>query len=239
MAESDQVQAARASKAIPEEELRQALSNKEDYDYVLQACANNVKMGPWHATSGLVLEYYLNAATNMLDKHVATPIARMVLDVVCHKFKPEGDGKLLLVGMEMAGGVMVGQATAVAPITHPHMLEWCDFVYCRKDRKKTGTVQQLEGPQFIVDRKPDSPAQPAIFLDDALSSGGSMRDAVKLLKDDYNIDVVGAIYLVDRSKDRTSLAAEKMGMADDCLRDVQVTALYDLAQVDAKVPRKS
>merc|ERR1711862_813266 len=235
------VQAARESRAMPETELRGVLSEPKDFDFVLQACANNVKMGPWTTTSGLVLEYYLNAATNMLDKNVAAPIARMVLDVIEAKFKPAAEDKnLLVVGVEMAGGVMVGQTAAIAPLTHPKLTQWCDFVYCRKDRKKTGTVQQLEGPGFIVDRTPDSPELECVFIDDALSSGGSMRDSVKLLKEDYNIKVIGAVYLVDRSKDRTSLAQEKMGMADEeVLRDVKVYALYDLADIDKKVPRAS
>eukprot|EP00446_Apocalathium_sp_SHHI-4_P040418 CAMPEP_0177339016 /NCGR_PEP_ID=MMETSP0368-20130122/25175_1 /TAXON_ID=447022 ORGANISM="Scrippsiella hangoei-like, Strain SHHI-4" /NCGR_SAMPLE_ID=MMETSP0368 /ASSEMBLY_ACC=CAM_ASM_000363 /LENGTH=241 /DNA_ID=CAMNT_0018800069 /DNA_START=58 /DNA_END=783 /DNA_ORIENTATION=+ len=238
-AQSKRIEAARGSVAMRKEELIEALTNKADYDNVLKACANNVKMGPFTATSGLVLEYYLNVATNMLDKQVAAPITRMTLDLIRHAFKPPPGEKALVVGMEMAGGVMVGQCAALCGLTHPDMLEWCDFVYCRKDRKTTGTVQQLEGPGFIVNRKPDSPALKCIFLDDALSSGGSMRDGAKLLKEDYNIIVTGAVYLVDRSKDRASLPVERLGTADPILRDAKVLALYDLDEVDKHVPRKS
>merc|ERR1719277_1994762 len=163
----------------------------------------------------------------------------MTLDVIRAYFKPAAAGeKLLVVGMEMAGGVIVGQCAALAALTHPDMLEWCDFVYCRKEKKKSGTNQQLEGPQFIVDRRPDSPSLNAVFLDDALSSGGSLRDGAVLLKGDYNIELVGAIYLFDRSKDRATLPPAKLGTAAPELRTTKVLAHFDMDAVDPLVPRK-
>ncbi|CAE8717014.1 unnamed protein product [Polarella glacialis] len=232
------VEKARSSCAMSGERLRAMLSEKSDYDKVLAACARNVKMGPWKATSGLTLEYYLNAATNMLDKEVAASITRMTLDVIRGCFRPKDGSSLLVVGMEMAGGIMAGQCAALAPITHPDLLSWCDFVYCRKERKTSGTCQQLEGPNQITSRTPESPAQSAIWVDDALSSGGSMRDGARLLKADYNIDLVGAVYLVDRSVDRKRLAIEKLGTADPILSHTETLALFDLEGVDASVPRK-
>ena len=57
-----------------------------------------------------------------------------------------------------------------------------------------------------------------------------------LCRDDYNIELVGALYLVDRSRDRASLAAEHLGMAHPVLQDMQCTALYDLdPEMDAKI----
>jgi len=172
-ADEDKVAKARASCGMPEQEMRDCLTVKEDYDQVLNACANNVKMGPWKATSGLILKYYLNAATNLMDRSVATQCTRMVLDLIKHKFKPSDPNEpLLVVGLEMAGGVMVGQCTALCQLTHPGMLEWCDFVYCRKDRKTTGTKQQLEGPNRIILRdKEENRVKPmkAVLLDDAQS----------------------------------------------------------------------
>jgi hypothetical protein len=45
-------------------------------------------------------------------------------------------------------------------------------------------------------------------------TGGSLRDGAVLLKAEYNIHLVGAVYLVDRSIDRKSLPKEKLGAAD-------------------------
>lgn len=55
------------------------------------------------------------------------------------------DDRILVVGMEVAGGMMVSQLAAVAPVTHPKLAEIADFVYCRKRKKTSGTCQQLEG----------------------------------------------------------------------------------------------
>jgi hypothetical protein len=41
-----------------------------------------------------------------------------------------------------------------------------------------------------------------------------MRDGAVLLRAEYNIHVIGAVYLVDRSIDRKSLSKERLGAAD-------------------------
>ena len=48
-------QRARATYAIPAEEMQLILSEPGDYEIALQACANNAKIGPFTATSGLIL----------------------------------------------------------------------------------------------------------------------------------------------------------------------------------------
>jgi len=219
---------ARASIGIPKADLLPMLSDQSDYDKVLMACAKNAKMGPFTATSGLILDYYLNVSTNMMDPGAATSIARMSLDVLQARFKPDDGSKLYVVGMEMAGGVMVGQCAAVAPLTHPTISDWCEFVYCRKDRKTSGTCQQLEAATHITDRKPDSDPVKAVFMDDCMSSGGSMRDAVVLLKTDYNIDVIGSLYLADRSRDRIPLPEGRLGLTHPSCQGMDNTALFDL-----------
>jgi len=225
--------------AMEKAEVMEMLSNKEDYDIVLKACARNVKMGPWKATSGQVLPYYLNATTNMMDKAVAYRITRMCLDVVAAKidaFAGNGDS-LLILGMEAAGGMMVCQLAAVAPFTHPGLLERVEFVYVRKTKKTSGTCQQLEGPTIITDRKPDSTPWNAIWIDDANSTGGSLRDGVLMLAKDYNIHVRTALYLVDRTEDRVALPVAKMGLSDPALDEVEIKALYALQSVDELVPK--
>ena len=64
----------------------------------------------------------------------------------------------------MAGGVMVGQCAALAALTHAHLLPAVDFVYLRKKRKSSGTMQQLEGPNHISSRTPASPPLSAVVL---------------------------------------------------------------------------
>jgi len=226
--DSELVAKARASIGISRADLMPILSDKDDYDKVLMACARNAKMGPFTATSGLILDYYLNVSTNMMDPAAAPSITRMCLDVLQARYKPDDDSKLFVVGMEMAGGVMVGQCAAVAPFTHPSISDWCEFVYCRKDRKTSGTCQQLEAATHITDRTPASDPVKAVFMDDCMSSGGSMRDAVLLLKNDYNIDVIGSLYLVDRSRDRIPLDEDRLGLTHPAVQGMDNAALFDL-----------
>ena len=95
---------------------------------------------------------------------------------------------------------MVGQLVASPSNSLPPTVSFC---YLRKDRKKSGTKQQLEGPGVLTTRTPTSEPIDCIWVDDVISTGGSLRDGAKLLKNDYNMNVVGALFLVDRSKDRS------------------------------------
>jgi len=238
-ADAEREARARGSFALSKEELLGVLSCPEDYNVALEACARNVKQGPFTATSGLVLEYLLNAATSLLDKHVAAQITRMTLDVIAAFFKPPAEGEMLLaIGGEMGGGVMAGQCAAVASITHPSLLSWVDFAYMRKTRKTSGTLQQIEAPNHITSRTADSAPLCAVWLDEANSSGAELLKNVLLLKQEYNITVVGAIYLVDRSRDRKALPVVQMPMANAALDDVRVVALYDLEPIDKLIARK-
>lgn len=229
----------RASRALTKREAVALCSVKSDYELCLRACARNVKMGPFRATSGLVLPYYLNAATSLMDKHVATAFTRMILDVLESWFLGgDPSSPTLVVGVEMAGGVMVGQCAALAALTHAHLLDAFDFVYLRKTRKSSGTMQQLEGPNHITSRTPSSPALRAVFLDDALSSGASLRDAAMLMARDYNVHILGAIYLVDRPVDRAACLRTEAWLARPEVDGAYVVALFDLPMVDALVGEK-
>ena len=55
-----------------------------------------------------------------------------------------------------------------------------------------------------------------------------MRDAALLLKEDYNIELQGAVYLVDRSRDRKELDHKKLGLTDPILANTKCFALFDL-----------
>jgi len=164
----------------------------------------------------------------------------MTLDVLQSRFKsevPEGE-TIAVIGGEMGGGVMAAQCCAVAPLVFTRgLLNWCDFSYMRKERKKSGLMQQMEAPNHLTTRTPDSPPMRAVWLDEANSSGAELLKNVHLLKDDYNIEVIGAIYLVDRSRDRRTLELEKLQMANPALKNVKVYALYDLEQIDPLITR--
>eukprot|EP01028_Stygiella_incarcerata_P003793 TRINITY_DN17913_c0_g1_i1.p1 TRINITY_DN17913_c0_g1~~TRINITY_DN17913_c0_g1_i1.p1 ORF type:complete len:177 (-),score=34.82 TRINITY_DN17913_c0_g1_i1:118-591(-) len=115
------------------------------YEEVLHGIARNVKMGPFKATSGLTLPYYLNSSTNFMDKTLAPKIIQLFEHEINESFAPTyRDKKVVCIGMEAAGGMLVSQLCASSALTGG-LADWADFLYMRKGKKKTGTAQQLEG----------------------------------------------------------------------------------------------
>jgi orotate phosphoribosyltransferase len=238
----DEINRGRSSCALCRETLLKMMTEKEDYEKVLDRCVLNVKLGPFTASSGLELEYLLNATTSLLDKTVAFNVTRMTLDVLLHHFLRRHKGlkevvekreTVLVIGGEVGGGVMVAQCTALAPVAHSDVANCCDFAYMRKGKKKSGTLQQMEAPNHITSRTPESPRMLAVWLDEANSTGSELLKNVQLLKTEYNVQVVGAIFLVDRARDRTDLPLDRLRMAHPDLKDVEAIALYDLEDVDS------
>lgn len=203
------------------------------YDEVLRGIAKNVKMGPFTATSGVVLPYYLNAATNFFDPEIA-PKLTQVFSLILGNWLPPSKEKYLVCGMEMAGGIIAGQLAAA---NIPKLNERCDFVYIRKAQKTSGTCQQLEGPNIYTKRTPESPLVKGVWVDDANSTGSSLKEGIKMLKAQYNIQITHALYLVDRYQDRADLPNEKQHYTDPVFDGIEVKAIYDLAQVDGIIPK--
>ena len=189
-------------------------------------------MGPFTATSGLVVPYYLNVATNFLDKNIAPkiiPLFAKFMAACLPKLPKDENGqdqRYIVCGMEMAGGIITGQLASAQP---RELNQLADFVYIRKEKKTSGTCQQLEGPNFITKRTPNSQVAKGVWVDDVNSTGSSLKVGIKMLKALHNIEVTHAFYLVDRFQDRQSLSDEKQHLAS---LDVKIIALYDLEQVD-------
>ena len=190
-----------------------------------------------------MLDYYLNAATNMMDAKVArecTELMMRLLRGAMTAIDPSDskNGPLLCIGPEMAGGVMVGQMACLwSPhSSDPHQVE---FVYMRKTRKKSGTKQQLEASSAITSRTPDSPVATAVWVDDVLSTGTSMREGIEEVKASYNIEVRAAIFLVDRSADRAKGGNRCVNLESESVSNVRISAAFDLAEIDPLVPRRS
>ena len=138
------------------------------------------------------------------------------------------DQPVVLVGPEMAGGILVSQLIVADPSKN-HPLPGCvEFAYLRKNRKKSGTKQQLEGSESLTSRTPNSPPMDAIWIDDVISTGGSLREGCELLKKDYNLNVKSALFLVDRSQDRK-------GTKNGSFPGLTVQAIFDNSDVERLV----
>ena len=212
------------------------------YSEVRAGIVRNVKTQPggFKATSGVVLPYYLNLSTNFMDPQVAPKIVALA-SLMLLKLHPtiaaSPDERVAVVGMEVAGGMLVSQ---LACTLNPELNGKFDFCYMRKTKKTTGTAQQLEGLKLFTDRTASSPPLKAIWVDDVNSTGSSLTSGIETLLADYNIDVAAALYVCDRSQDRMDLPAEKMFLAKPRFTEqrTRVVALMDLKEIDPLVPRE-
>lgn len=224
------------------DEMRKDAAFDALYQEVLKGIVRNVKTKPggFLATSGVVLPYYLNLSTNFMDPVNAPRIVELVskmLLMLHAEVAASPTDKVAVIGMEVAGGMMVSQLVAAA---NPELNAKFDFVYMRKQKKSTGTAQQLEGLKMFTERTKDSPPMRGVWIDDVNSTGSSLTGGVETLEEDYNILVGAALYVVDRSKDREALAADRMYLARDRYTSgkTKIYALMDLAEVDPLVPRE-
>lgn len=212
------------------------------YTAVQEGIVRNVKTRPggFLATSGVVLPYYLNLSTNFMDPRNAPRIVRLV-SWMLFKLHPTiastPEERIAVCGMEVAGGMLVSQLAACG---NDALHAKFDFVYMRKQRKSTGTAQQLEGLPMFTERHPDSAPMKTIWVDDVNSTGSSLTAGVEILREDYNMHVHAAVYVVDRSVDRAGLTdPARMYYARDHYTQgkTKIYAMMDLSEIDPLVPR--
>ena len=134
----------------------------------------------------------------------------------------------------MAGGAMVSQLCV-----HPEISTLgIDLVYMRKNRKTSGTLQQLEGPKHVTSRTSTSAPSYAIWIDDCMSSGASSVVGKETLKRDYNIDVKACVYLIDRCVDRVNMPEKRLAIISNALRGVDIYATYDMGDIEKEIARE-
>eukprot|EP01126_Amoeba_proteus_P023022 TRINITY_DN23178_c0_g1_i1.p1 TRINITY_DN23178_c0_g1~~TRINITY_DN23178_c0_g1_i1.p1 ORF type:complete len:284 (+),score=63.24 TRINITY_DN23178_c0_g1_i1:79-930(+) len=216
-------------------EMKEKLS-KQDYEDVLVGIVRNTKFGNWMTSSGISIPYYLELPTNLMEKTLNRKIVSIMKDLLNKIVKPlfvEKDLPVLLVGPEVSGGILVSQ---LATSGDEELESWVEFVYMRKQKKGTGTRQQIEGIESVTNRNPDSPPISVIWIDDVMSTGKSLLDGISLLKSEYNMIARCAIFLVDRSSDRTLITDHnKMALASPEFRNFPIFAVYDLSEIAEKI----
>jgi orotate phosphoribosyltransferase len=191
------------------------------------------------ATSGAHLRYYLNLSTNLMLPTVARlttlHMKRMIHTAICDVSYLPRDADIYCIGPETVGGILVSQVCCDWNEDDARVTNNVNFIYLRKNKKKTGTRQQIEGPQFITSRDSNSPVAYGVWLDDVISTGNSLLNGTRLLKKEYNVQMVGAIFLVDRSSDRNSSSNNDcnnpLNHAD--LQHVSINALMDERKIKA------
>ena len=208
----------------------------EDYEWVLRRIAERVTTGPFITTAGLTLPYLLNLSSTLLCPHVAPRVSHLLLEAlprICAASEIKPNETFYIVGMETVGGILVSQLAATlhlnALINSSPYLQNAKLLYMRKQAKKTGTQRLLEGS---MDSAPGE--QKAIWLDDVNSTGSSLVEGVKALQKE-NIQLKGALYVVDRGSDRRNVEENKKKCLEAQLSKLPIMALYDLRQIDDNV----
>ena len=225
--------------ALVESILTENPKGRDVYSACLKGIARNVKTQPggFKATSGVVLPYYLNLSTNFMDPEVASALMWLVSESLLRlhsRIASDANEKIALVGMEVAGGMMVSQLAVCAS---DEVKKRFDFVYMRKSKKTTGTAQQLEGMTKFTSRTAESTALRTVWIDDVNSTGSSLCEGITTLKSEYNMDVIAAVYLVDRSNDRKHLEPSRQKLSDAQFVSGATTihALMELDDIDKLV----
>jgi len=114
------------------------------------------------------------------DKYLFESDPRLLRAIAEHMSLLIPDGTDILCGLEM-GGIPV--VTALSQVTGMP----CAFI--RKQAKPYGTMRYAEGPDLRGRR--------LVLIEDVVSSGGAILDAVKMLRsDDLTVDL--AISVIDR-----------------------------------------
>ena len=132
--------------------------------------------GPYKLSSGLESDWYLDGRQTTYDGLGANVVGRCVLEVM----DPTADA---IGGMTMGADPIAVAAAVLAP--RP-----IRAFSVRKEAKGHGTGGRLVGPIRNGDR--------AVVVEDTVTTGGSMGEAIEVLQD-AGIEVVQALVLVDRS----------------------------------------
>lgn len=132
--------------------------------------------GPYRLSSGIESNWYLDGRQTTFDGEGARIVAACVLDVM--------DATADAIGGMTMGADPIAVATAVLAERPLRAFS------VRKETKGHGTGGRLVGPVVAGDR--------AVVVEDTVTTGGSMADAIVALRAE-GVDVVQAVVLVDRS----------------------------------------
>lgn len=144
-------------------------------------------------SSGKTSHYYFDGRKVSLSPQGAYHIAHILCDIIA------GDRVDAVGGLTLGADPMVG---ALGVVAWERGLDLSLFIV-RKEAKGHGTKQQVEGP-------PLQAGQRVVVVDDVITSGGSIIQAVEAVRA-LGCEVVKAVVLVDRQEGGVE-ALSRMGV---------------------------
>lgn len=160
-------------------------------DRLKQLLASCIAEGPVTLSSGKVSDFYLDGRLATLSPEGSLLIARAVLDVAREL------GVTALGGPTVAACPMVSAAGVLAAQEQVPL----KLFYVRSQRKGHGMQKAIEGPPLTSDDR-------ALIVDDTMTSGGSLLQAVERVREEAGAEVVSVFCLVDRQEGGTERLTE-------------------------------
>ncbi len=147
----------------------------------IQSC---IQTGEVKLASGKVTDFYFDGRLVALDPEGSALLAELFLDEV--RSRPE----IQAVGGPTSGADPIVSSLGV--LAHQQSVP-LQLFYVRKEAKAHGMQKRVEGPPL--------PKGAKVFLvDDVLTTGGSLLKAVQAVREEAEVEVVGAMVVVDRQE---------------------------------------
>lgn len=154
------------------------------YDRLREKIQGCIQTGKVTLASGKVTDFYFDGRLVALDPEGSALLGELFLDEIRSR------GDIQAVGGPTSGADPIVSATGV--LAHQKGVP-LQLFYVRKEPKAHGMQKRVEGPPL--------PAGSRVFLlDDVLTTGGSLIQAVKAVREEAGVEVVGAMVIVDREE---------------------------------------
>lgn len=155
----------------------------------------SVTTGSFELASGGSSDVYFEMKETLLDPEGLELASEMMLDIINK-----------LPNVDAVGGLELGACPVVTAICLKSLAgRPLDGFYVRKERKKRGAKQLIDGP---VNRGSN-----VVILDDVTTTGGSVLQAVRAAREELDCNVVAVITVVDREEGaKDALAKEGLDL---------------------------
>jgi orotate phosphoribosyltransferase len=147
----------------------------------------SLKIGRFKLVSGMTSFYYFDSKLTTLDPEGGYLVARLLLEEIKKReIKASAIG-----GLTLGADPIVSSVAALSFAESDRFAPIAAFIV-RKDSKKHGTQQFIEGPSF-------KKGTPVIIIDDVCTTGGSTIKAIERAEE-AGFDVTAVLCLVDREQ---------------------------------------
>jgi orotate phosphoribosyltransferase len=142
-----------------------------------------VRHGTFTLTSGATSDLYIDCRVVATIPRAMRCIGALILDALADLPDVKGVGGLAIGADPIAAAVAMASADSDREIP---------MFMVRKEPKGHGTRQRIEGAF------PDEPGAPVVVVDDVITKGGSVLQAIEAVETETEAKVVRAVLLIDR-----------------------------------------